>query len=557
MESAQEVGVAFSDSLEVLKKLPDKQVLATLSVRDKKYVAKVRGLYRDKKKISAGIVPIGVANHPRTSRSGRVFAVHSVSGEWRIAWVPEGELNTDKALRRLSDEGFPLPETSLKCLALRKFLVGCDKLPPVRLGTHTGWHVDMSSDGLGTSVFVLGNSVIGPPSRLYAQNDRAGAPLFVRRGSNKIWKEDLELQKSSRLMSALNWTLAVPLAHLLDFPISDISFIGNATGKSRSAALNLLAAVYGEPTAFLENSSKIARREQATIYHHLPLIFGTQVANQPTKGGPLIRNPVLSVHAAIVPPNGRGKRHGRPTSVIHIPMDPARGLFDAGEESPEMEGWNERTNGLARKNYGVLGYRFLLRLSKEIEMVRSEAPERLSNLTENLAGSLPIDTTHDGAESAIIEQLAFIALAGELASKWQVISWSGDDCRKAALACLMFWAARHKTELSEAHETSVQVVKKKLSELGPLTDLSQFEPNGPIAYMHEYQDKPAIVILQRRFREEFLQGLDAQRIVTDLFAAGLLPAKRDGHTVQFRARFKGESVTPIPNFYVLDPRVLE
>lgn len=466
-------------------------------------------------------------------------------------------------------------------LDMESFLAGADEIvtylqeaKPDRAilsVTRNGWHGD---------AFVLGESRYGRGSdRLVHLGDRHAGPQFDAKGSVPEWIGRLGryCQGNSRLVMAVCMAYAAPLLQSLRLESGGIHLVGESSIGKTTAALVALS-VMGHPEDLKQLWWSTVNGLAATAIQYNDLLLNLDELGQVP--------PRTASEAAYMLANGRGKlrsrsngqaqnteswkllflstgeiglcdhlqeaginqRTGQQVRFIDLPADGGcgMGIFEElhGVESPVI--LSEMLIRSSKEVFGVPFRTFVDRYASWVTPeIETELRQKVRGYRQELAGA-----ESDGQVLRVAERFALLAVAGELATEWDLTGWRPDEPLKAIRKCFEDWVLTRGGESAAEQRLVVERVRSFLTEHDSgfhIVGAESPETQGAaglalgLGLKQNHQGQMRYYLLPDVYQERVCGGLDPRKVTRYLLDAGVLIKGSDGKNQTAKRWIDGET----------------
>jgi putative DNA primase/helicase len=332
----------------------------------------------------------------------------------------------------------------------------------------------VSRVGWNGSTFVLFDRVVSPDGQeetVYQQ--MANVAHWGIRGSLEEWRQNVGrlCSGNSRLLLAASCALAGPLLKLIDAESGGFHF-HELTSSGKTTTLRAAGSVLGGggPNGFLQTWRATANALEvvAESHHHATLILdelsqvnpaeavdaayllgngfgksrlnGNASARQTSSWDLLFLSAgemTLATHAATA---GKRTRGGAEIRLINLNADAGQhyGVFDNLHDFSTADDFARALKAAALQYYGTAFQKFV-----EILVSKRKSTRRILLSYQEKFRRLYVPTNATGEVRRAADRFALVAVAGELATRWQVTGWSKREALRAATRCFREWLAAH------------------------------------------------------------------------------------------------------------------
>ena len=511
-----------------------------------------------------GPLECNAATHDeRNDNHGLLLRFKSPYGGWREWAMPLHLLkgSGEEMRGELLNMGLRINPDAYKLL--NKYLAQC--LPDERViaATRVGWH--QLEDG---RVFVMPRRTLGTGElarRITFQSDYGTRDDYAQAGTLASWREHIGSLCSNNplLILAVSTALAGPLLDMTHRKSTGIHLVGDSS-NGKTTALEVAASVWGGPefirtwratgnglegvAAALSDTCLIldeigeadGREIGATIY---ALGNGTGKARASRNG--TARRPhrwriaILSsgerTLAAHMSEAGQRPKAGQAVRLLDIPAKRQHGAFDCLHHLDDGRAFSDHLKSEVTRHYGHIGPAFIERLVGESRDLAAEV-DRFAKL--------PAFATDHPLQGRAAKALVLIALAGELATEYELTGWREGEALEAAEVALKGWRTFQGGVQTE-HEQILVSVRAFIERHG---DSRFSDVDGDPRQTHTvhnragyWRDHPEgrVYLLTNEAMKEALRGFDTRRGLDALDSAGWI-AEREGNARSVRVQINGK-----------------
>lgn len=498
----------------------------------------------------------------KSNNFGRLLRFKDSVGNWKI-WAMPMELlrGSGEELRgTLLAMGVLIAPDSFRLLT--NYLL--QTVPPknqLHCSTQTGWH--------GRHAYVLPDQVIGPNAdKVVFQSSQAAHEEFRVAGTLEEWREGISSKAISNpmLMLGLSCAFVGPLLALTHSEGGGIHMVGDSSsGKSTIAraassvwggkeyrrswrttsnGLESAAALFNDGFLVLDEISECDPKDVGEIAYSLGNGYGKQRANRYGSARPVTRwlcfalsNGERTLATAISEGGGRVKT-GQSMRLLDLPTKRIHGVWDNLHGFAHGAGLAEHISSAAVMNYGHAGRAYLKRLTHDTQNFN----ERLHAIK-----SLPtfMAKQSDGQDNRAAGRFALIALAGELASEYDITGWFAGHATEAAAIGYTAWKAQRGEGSGEKRQ-----IFNSLSDFIETHGDSRFSDMDSEATSKIVRDRAGYwhddghtrtYYLTSGAMKEALKGFDLKLALDVLQSHGIVSANNKGERAQ-TVRVQGTSV---------------
>lgn len=493
----------------------------------------------------------------------------------------------------LAANSFDVP-TGKKLRELVQLLLHMLHGPRVVIARRTGWHGD---------VFVLPKRIVGDPGTARIITDLSDNLKMGQRGSLQAWQSDVaeRCQNNSRLVLGLSLAFASSLlryapsitpsmVHL--FGPSSIGkstaglVAGSVWGGSEESGLGYCESWNGTLNAHMAK----ANARSGTLYSLDEMRTGENVTKMAyalssgqgrgrlDKSANLRSEEKFSVFSLSTGEvtfeemerigNQRAQTFdGAEMRLPSIPADAGTGLgifedVHGAEKRHKMVGngaaeFANNVQDAARENYGWAGPLFVERLLQHVSSMDKDRgfPSRLSSSIDRFVTSLKLDAAADDAVKRLARTFGLIAVAGRLASDFEVVPIPAEEMVAGVRKCFNDWLASRGGARSKTAATALVALRDYISKnIGRFVLVSE-AAGSPVGTVSGYRQPGTFYVLPGAWKEVIATAPRA-KLVDELDKLELLVRQKSstGNTDQVVKKLKNG---PAVRVYAVSDRILE
>ncbi|UZR27873.1 DUF927 domain-containing protein [Methylococcus mesophilus] len=495
---------------------------------------------------------------------GRLLQFKNTLGHWREWAMPMELLRADGADLRgeLLAMGLQIDPGSHRLLG--QYLQAVTPKLRITCALQTGW---------SGSSFVLPDTVIGPSaSGVIFQSGERGHDEYTVAGTLDGWQTEIAGRAAGNplLMLALSAAFAGPLLARCNAESGGLHFVGDSsTGKTtlleaacsvwggpgykrswRATANGMegAAALFNDGLLALDEISECDPREVGAIVYALGNGRGKQRASRSGSARGVVRWRCLVMSsgertiATTMAEGGHRAKAGQGVRLLDVPAGRAHGCFDALHGFESGAALSDAIKRAAAVHHGHAGRAFLERVTRDTRDFCTYL-ERLK--------ALPIwDDPGEGQDKRAAARFALLALAGELATEYEVTPWALGDATQAAAEGFRLWRSARGRGNDERRQVLEQV-SAFIDRHGDGRFSYADGGNDPVIRDRAgwWKDGPGgrIYLFTADGLREALKGFDFKRALDVLEQVGALPAAgADGKRARFyRIGGRGVKLYPI------------
>lgn len=439
---------------------------------------------------------------------------------------------------------------------INQYLQSCRPKDRVRCVSKIGWSKGQfafpdKSIGKAEGEGVLFQSEQGPIDHEFGQS-----------GTQEEWKHEVSslCSGNSRLIFAASVAFAGPLLELAGMDSGGFHLFGPSS-SGKTTALRVAASVYGPPEYIRQwrttdnglEGLLTRRNDCAVILDEIGQVdsriigpVAYLIANGHSKGragrsGGL--RPHLTWRTILLSSgeidfsshlgeSGFRPKAGQMVRIIDIPAETEPGsIFEStcGEGGPTF---SDRLKEASSRYYGTAIRSFLEKLITCRESMMELLRKGRADFARN---HLP-----DGAEgqvARVADRFALVAIAGEIATLFEITGWRPGEGEQAAAICFKAWLDRRGGSGNQERDMILRQVRSFFEAHGS----SRFEPwdadegmriVNRVGFRREEAGETTFYVFPESFRNEVLTGLDLKTAVRVLVEAGWLKPDNKGKSSQ-------------------------
>ena len=442
-----------------------------------------------------------------------------------------------------------------------------------------GWH---------GAVYVTPSECIGQQDETVVfQNTNAVEPAFSVLGTADQWRDSIGhlAAGNARLVFTLSIAFAGPLAELADEDSGGFHLRGGSS-SGKTTALRAAASVWGDPRTYprlwratangleglaalhndglliLDELSQIDPREAGEAAYMLANGQGKARASRNGTARASARWRLLFLSAgeeslsALMARAGRKVNAGQEVRLADIEAD-------AGEGMGVFETLHDHTNpaalALALKDaaanyHGAVGAAWLRRIVAE----RSNLPGTITDSIRQFVAEV-VPQGAAGQVERVARRFGLAAVAGELATHYELTGWEESEADHAAKQCFNAWLEGFGGTGNREERAMLEQVRAFFEAHGASRFTSWGDPNDPNTRDRAgfskalSEDKTQYFVFPEAFKREVCKGYDAKAVAAALLKAGWLEPGSKGRATQ-TLRLPGMGPT---RCYVLNGRMWE
>ena len=329
--------------------------------------------------------------------------------------------------------------------------------------TQTGWATHPNS---AARAYVTPLHIFGPSAASYAAMlpDHAQIAAYATSGTLESWKARVArpAHDNPLLMTAICAALAGPLLRRAQFGGGGVHFYGpSSTGKttagdvggsvsgppdhvkktwrSTSNGLESVAAARNDNLLFLDELRECNPRDVAEVVY---MIGNGTGKNRATKSGghrapcQFTVSVISTGEMAIkewIESGGQVFHAGQAVRIVDVPVKEKHGIFSSLNGRRSGAEFSAELNNATRENYGTAGAEFISQLSNDDR----DFPAMFEQMKEHPQMAIP--TNAEGQVTRVRDRFAALALAGELASEYEITGWPTGSAIAACRHAFDLW----------------------------------------------------------------------------------------------------------------------
>ncbi|WP_297478035.1 DUF927 domain-containing protein [Ferrovum sp.] len=443
-----------------------------------------------------------------------------------------------------------------------------------------GWH--------GTGVYVTPTEAIGQSSETVVfQNAHAIEPAFSSNGTLDDWCNSVATlaRGNSRLLFAASVAFAAPLLGLIDEDSGGFNLKGGSS-SGKSTILKVTSSVWGSPNTYprlwratangleglaalhndglliLDELGQIDPKEAGEVAYMLANGQGKTRASRNGTARPSASWRILFLSAgevgiaSLMATAGKRTNAGQEIRLADIPADAgvAMGAFEDIHGHPSPAAFALALKEAAIRAHGATGLQWL----RHVVQDRANLAEILSKgIMDFVSEVAPTDS--EGQVIRVARRFGIVAVAGELASHYQLTGWSEGEAAQGVKKCFAAWLEGFGSKGNREERAILDHVKRFFESHGS----ARFENSDAheeqriinrAGFMHTNPNGcREYFVLPEAFKNELCLGFDQKLVIDVLKVHKWLEPGSDGRPTQ-KPRIAGFGT---PRVYVFNSRLWE
>ena len=422
----------------------------------------------------------------------------------------------------------------------------------------TGWH-----EIEGTDVFVLPSECIGPKHTGRILLDSAAHGPYESKGKLADWHKGVGTLTAGHAipMLAISAAFAGPLLHLAGLEGGGLNLFGQSS-RGKTTCLQAAASVWGrgatpgyvrawratanglegaaaqsaDTLLILDELGLVDARDASQALYGLSNGQGKQRAAR--DGSPreikcwrvlFLSSGELPVDSKLAEASGRKARAGQLVRLLDVPADRGAGfgVFDHGGPDGDAAALAKSVKLAATSAYGTAGPAFVRRLIAD--GVTGDDVRAL--LSDFVRATVP--RIADGQVERAAQRFGLIAVAGELAARFEIVPWRANAARNAAAWALDRWVEyRGGTEPAEVRQ-AIESVRLFIEQHGdarftPVDDPDARPVPNRAGYRKGAGSEREWWIFPQVWKDEICAGQDPQLVARVLDRSKMLRTQAEG-----------------------------
>ena len=488
-----------------------------------------------------------ITSDPQDNHFGRLLRFRNSVGRWR-KWAMPMELlrGSGEELRgELLAMGVEIDFKGRTLLG--QYLQAKPPKTRVRCALQVGWCGD---------AFVLPDAVIGPDAdKVIFQSGERFNDEHGCAGTLDDWRDQIAARAIDNplLMLALSAAFAGPLLEKCNAEGGGLHFVGDSsTGKTtcleaacsvwggpnyrrswRATANGMegAAALFNDSLLALDEISECDPRDVGAIVYSLGNGRGKQRAQRTGTARSVVRWRCLVISsgertiATHMQEAGHRVKAGQAVRLLDVPATRRFGAWDELHDLPTGTAFSDAIKRASVTHYGHPGRAFLERLTRDRRDFAA-AWERVKALPEFAPANA------DGQEKRAAARFALIALAGELATEYDLTGWPAGAAIEAGAEAFQAWRAmrgRGNDEPRQILDQLARFIERHGDSRFSATTGEHASVRDRAGWWREDSERGRLYLLNSDGLREALKGFDLKRALDVLEQAGVIPkAGADG-----------------------------
>jgi putative DNA primase/helicase len=511
------------------------------------------------------------------------YIPHGETAEKRII-LPQSLLlgRPDDALKTLRDHGISVLHKHSK---LAREYLDQEHLSFSAKDPKDFWYSTKTVGWFSEKTFLLTNEIIGRRTGV-CFHDFSQQGLYSKAGSFKEWRDHVAAlcQGNDYLLLCLSCALLGPLLKWLNIPGAGVHLHGDST-TGKSSSLSVAVSTWSSPRFMLSwrgttNGFEIQAANRSDTFIALDeshqadpktldaaiymLLNGTAKARMnrdaSAKEVQQWRPCILSTGEGSMESNlGVARldlKAGQGVRILDVPVCAQYGIFNNLHGEKTGRQFADRLREACSQFYGHAGPLFIKLLIGRLPSL--DLHDKCDRIYEIFGSDL------SAQEARVARAFACIALAGELATEWQVVPWNPGDAKNAALRIFGYWQdAQPQSASSREHAQILKKIADFIDRHGDsrFSDINWVSMPGedkePVVHNRagwwEDSNNQRMFLLTSGGLREATQGFDFNRVLRALDEAGAFFEK--GSTERAKRRRTPDDRNL--KLYHIDPAKLE
>ncbi|MFZ2485619.1 MAG: DUF927 domain-containing protein, partial [Candidatus Rickettsiella isopodorum] len=432
---------------------------------------------------------------------------------------------------------------------LLEYISSIDIKDRVRCVHTIGWYKES---------FVLPHKVYNQPEETLVYQSDYTLHNYEQAGSLEDWKVKISslCMGNTRLIFSVSLALSGPLVGLLGLESGGFHLLGESS-IGKSTLLALAASVYGGEN-YVHNlrATDNALEGLATQHNHTLLILDElsqlnpriagevfymlangQSKSRAFKTGQAKNRQHWRLHffssgelslKSLLEAAGLNIRAGQEIRSANISADAGKGygVFDTLNDYKDGATLSNSLKKLCQQYHGSVIDAFLMRLVKEDKEIIAN---KIKEVTDKLISFIHGDQAH-GQVKRVAGRFALVAVAGELATEWEITGWEIENAYDAALACFISWLKNGQEWVTGSYEEEKMLEQARHffeSQSSRFNSFCTKESSvrnraGFVDDTHHKIHSGDFYVFPETFRKEICKGFEPQSVTALLLRKGLL-----------------------------------
>lgn len=425
----------------------------------------------------SGPISVKAITHDSNGNSyGRLLSFKNISGIWNDVCVPMKNIADKRGdfYLTLMDKGLYIDIEHSNHLT--RYINSREPDDTFEISHRTGWH---------DNSFVLPHKTIGDPHIFYQSNSFNSLNPCNESGTLEDWKNRISIYciANPLLMFAVSIAFSGPLLDKVKMSNGNGCHIFGPSSKGKSTILNIACSVYGNPKKYAQTwrSTSNGLESVAESFNHLllgldeineidPKQIGETIYMLANGSGKVRANKdgdakkvkkwLLSIlstgelsassHAET---SGKTTKAGQNIRLLDIPIFGEYGCFDNLHDKLSGSELSSYLATESMKNYGIAGVSWIENLILDDQDFESLLADVINVLIKksndaNL-GNL------SSQDERVIKFFSVVALAGELATNYNITGWKKGNSMQSAFMCFKQWKVNNGFSIGDIEETQV------------------------------------------------------------------------------------------------------
>jgi len=233
---------------------------------------------------------------------------------------------------------------------------------------------------------------------------------------------------------------------------------------------------------------------------------------------------------------GRQPSGGSAVRLIDLPADAGKslGVFDELHGLGSAAAFADEIQRLCEQSHGVAALPFAREVAKRYDELRAELPNRIGSMGRAWLeeAGLPLH----GRNIRCAQRFALAAVAGELASQFEVVAWQAGEATRAARRCFSAWTDEQ--TMVDHFDSAVDIVKTFIARHSNsrFVHLDQTDDVPKVTNVAGWRNDDEILIAGTAFRDDVCKGVNPDTVCRELAQRGFLVTGMDKGKTRFTVK---------------------